>query len=54
MWWLLATLAGVFPANVEMALHPDRHPVPGGRAALVARLPVQALFGLWVVGAARR
>ena len=23
-WWLLATRAAVFPANVHMALHPDR------------------------------
>jgi uncharacterized membrane protein len=43
-WWLIATLVAVFPANVWMAQHPERYPVPGGRAALYARLPVQGLF----------
>ena len=42
-WWLLATLAAVYPANVEMALHPERFSgIPA--AALWARLPVQGLF----------
>ena len=42
-WWLLATLAAVYPANVHMALHPEEFPkVPP--AALWARLPVQGLF----------
>jgi uncharacterized membrane protein len=46
-WWLLATLLGVYPANVHMALHPERYAhVP--RWALFARLPVQGLFALWV------
>ncbi|MDX6649050.1 MAG: hypothetical protein QOJ97_1001 [Solirubrobacteraceae bacterium] len=42
-WWLLATLAAVYPANVHMALHPERFrgiPAP----ALWGRLPVQGLF----------
>jgi len=44
-WWLLATLAAVYPANIEMALHPERFPkIPA--AALWARLPVQGIFGL--------
>jgi uncharacterized membrane protein len=43
-WWLIATLVAVFPANVWMAQHPERYRVPGGRPALIARLPVQALF----------
>jgi len=52
-WWLVATLLAVFPANLEMALHPDRFPkVPGGRAALIARLPLQAVFIWWVLRAA--
>ena|SRR5947209_7798128 len=39
-WWLLATLAAVYPANVEMALKPERYPkIPP--AALWARLPLQ-------------
>jgi len=51
--WLVATLVAVFPANVEMALHPERYPkVPGGRNALLARLPLQAVFIAWVLGAA--
>jgi uncharacterized membrane protein len=47
-WWSIATLIAVFPANVHMALHPERYRnVPGGRAALIARLPLQALFIAW-------
>jgi uncharacterized membrane protein len=43
-WWLLATLLAVYPANIEMARHPERFPkIPA--AALWARLPVQGLFG---------
>jgi uncharacterized membrane protein len=42
-WWLLATLAAVYSANIEMALEPDRYPkIP--RAALWARLPLQFAF----------
>jgi uncharacterized membrane protein len=44
-WWLLATLAAVFPANVRMALHPEEYArIP--RAALWLRLPVQGVFAL--------
>ena len=43
-WWSLATLAAVYPANIEMALRPERYPkIP--RAALWARLPLQFVFG---------
>ncbi|HXE46339.1 MAG TPA: hypothetical protein VN635_14245 [Conexibacter sp.] len=45
--WSVATLLAVFPANVHMALHPERYRVPGGRRALYARLPLQALFVAW-------
>lgn len=46
---LLATLAGVYPANIHMALHPERYPqVPGGRTTLLARLPLQFLFAWFV------
>lgn len=39
-WLLLATIVGVYPANVHMALNPDRYPqIP--KAALWARLPLQ-------------
>ncbi len=42
-WWLLATLAAVYPANVQMALHPERYPqIPA--AVLWARLPFQFAF----------
>lgn len=48
-WFLIATLIAVFPANVNMALRPEEYPgVPGGRIALIARLPLQALFIYWV------
>jgi uncharacterized membrane protein len=54
-WWLLATLAAVFPANLHMALNPERYgKVPGGRTALYARLPFQGVFAAWVLAAARR
>jgi uncharacterized membrane protein len=46
---LVATLLAIFPANVWMARYPERYPwLPGGRAALLARLPFQALFVAWV------
>jgi uncharacterized membrane protein len=51
-WWLVATLIAVFPANINMALHPDRFKqIPGGAAALWARLPLQGLFIAWVLAA---
>ena len=47
-WLSIGTLIAVFPANVHMALHPDRYPmIRGGRPALIARLPLQALFIAW-------
>jgi uncharacterized membrane protein len=52
--WSIATLVAVFPANVHMAVHPERYPqVPGGRAALLARLPLQAAAILWARAAGR-
>jgi uncharacterized membrane protein len=52
-WWLVATLAGVFPANLHMALNPDRYAqIP--KPALWARLPLQLVFAKWVLAAARR
>jgi uncharacterized membrane protein len=54
-WWLIATLIAIFPANVHMALHPEEfQQVPGGRATLWARLPVQAVFIAWVRSAMKR
>jgi uncharacterized membrane protein len=44
----IATLLAVFPANLHMAVHPERYEqVPGGKAALYGRLPIQALFLAW-------
>jgi uncharacterized membrane protein len=54
-WWLIATLIGIFPANLHMALHPELYPkIPGGSRALWARLPLQGVFIAWVLAAARR
>ena len=42
-WWLLATLAAVYPANIHMALNPEKFPkFPA--VLLWARLPVQGVF----------
>jgi uncharacterized membrane protein len=50
--WSIATLIAVFPANVHMALEPEKFKdVPGGPAALWARLPVQLLFIAWAYAA---
>jgi uncharacterized membrane protein len=51
--WSVATLLGVFPANVHTALHPDRYRVPGGPLGLWLRLPVQGLFVAWAIAAGR-
>jgi uncharacterized membrane protein len=41
--WLLATLAAVYPANIHMALTPERfRAIP--RSLLWARLPLQGVF----------
>ncbi len=50
----VATLVGVFPVNLHMALNPDRYPqIPGGRTALYARLPLQLLLIAWARAAGR-
>lgn len=50
--WLAVTMAAVFPANVEMALHSDRYErIPP--ALLWARLPLQPLLVLWALRATR-
>jgi uncharacterized membrane protein len=53
--WSIATLIAVFPANLHMALNPERFEegIPGGRNALWARLPVQGLFIAWAWSARR-
>jgi uncharacterized membrane protein len=50
--WLAATLVAVFPANVDMALHPDRYPALAP-ALLWARLPLQPLMIWWALRATR-
>lgn len=50
----VATLVGVFPANLHMAANPDRYPqIPGGRKALYARLPLQLLLIAWARAAGK-
>lgn len=49
---LVATMVAVFPANVHMALHPNRY--PGLSPALLwARLPLQGLAIWWILSATR-
>jgi uncharacterized membrane protein len=50
--WLAATLVVVFPANLHMALHPDRYPSIAP-ALLWARLPLQPLLIWWALRATR-
>ena len=46
-WWLIALLVGVFPANVNMAVHAERfRAVP--EALLWLRLPIQGVLIAWV------
>jgi uncharacterized membrane protein len=52
-WWSVVTLVAVFPANLHMALYPDRYLVPGGRAALYLRLPLQVPVIMWAWAAGR-
>jgi uncharacterized membrane protein len=42
-WWLLATLAAIYPANIHMAIRPERYP-KYRKELLWARLPVQGIF----------
>ena len=55
-WWLIATLVAVFPANLNMAIHPERFAADtrGRRSALIARLPLQLAFMACVRSASRR
>jgi uncharacterized membrane protein len=46
-WGLLALLVAVFPANLHMALHPERYPrIP--LILLWLRLPLQPALMAWV------
>ena len=51
MWLSIATLLAVFPANVHMALTPERYDIPA--VALWARLPLQVLLIAWARSAGR-
>ena len=52
-WWLIATLAAIFPANVHMAVHAERYrQFP--RWGLLLRLPVQGVLIAWVHRTAAR
>ncbi|WDQ17274.1 DoxX family protein [Rhodopirellula sp. P2] len=42
-WGLIALLIAVFPANVHMALHPDRYD-DFSHTGLIARLPLQGVL----------
>jgi uncharacterized membrane protein len=50
--WLTLTLIAIFPANVHMALHPDRYPSLAP-ALLWARLALQPLLIWWILRATR-
>jgi uncharacterized membrane protein len=55
---LVALFVAVFPANINMALHPD-HPVAGvlfqpSALALWARLPLQLVLIWWALRYAKR
>ena len=52
-WGLIALLVAVFPANVQMALHPDTFP-EFRSAVLWMRLPLQAVFIAWSFWYTRR
>ena len=45
-WGLILLLIVVFPANVQMALHPETFP-EFGRTALWLRLPLQGVLIAW-------
>jgi uncharacterized membrane protein len=52
-WGLIALLVAVFPANVQMAMHPDLYP---GISPLMLwlRLPLQPILIAWVWWYTRR
>ncbi len=54
-WWSIATLVVVFPANLHMALHPERYAerFPGGAFGLWLRLPLQLPVIAWPRAAGR-
>src|SRR5262245_10357707 len=49
----IATLLAIWPANIQMAIDAEKYEdkVPGGRAALYGRLPIQLLLAAWAYSA---
>ena len=52
-WGLIALLIAVFPANVNMTMHPELYPTMSP-TALWIRLPIQALLIAWAYWYTRR
>jgi len=52
-WGLIALLIAVFPANLNMTMHPELYPAIS-RTALWVRLPIQGLLIAWVYWYTRR
>lgn len=44
-WGIVLLLIAIFPANINMALHPDKWSIPA--VALYCRLPLQLLLIWW-------
>lgn len=45
-WGLILLLIAVFPANIHMAMHPEKFP-DMSTATLIVRLPLQLVLILW-------
>jgi len=52
-WGLIALLIAVFPANLNMTMHPELYPTIS-QTALWVRLPIQALLIAWAYWYTRR
>lgn len=52
-WGLIALLIAVFPANINMTMHPELYPTIS-QTALWVRLPIQALLIAWAYWYTRR
>lgn len=52
-WGLIALLIAVFPANVNMTMHPELYPTIS-ETALWIRLPIQGLLIAWAYWYTRR
>ena len=51
-WGLMLLLVAIFPANVQMALHPELYPRTSA-VLLWARLPLQGVLLAWAYGYTR-